>query len=85
MLMLRIERILDSDGTTFRLSGELRSAELHDVRTEIEKVMQITLDLIELSVVDRDGVRWLVACESVGFKVENSAPYIREWMRQEKS
>jgi ABC-type transporter Mla MlaB component len=84
--MLRIERILDIDGATFRLSGELRSAELHEVRSEIEKVMpQITLDLIELSVVDLDGVRWLVACESAGFKVENSAPYIREWMRQENS
>lgn len=46
---------------------------------------QITLDLTELSVVDFDSVRWLVACESAGFKVENSAPYIHEWMLQEKS
>jgi ABC-type transporter Mla MlaB component len=84
--MLRIERISDSDGTTFRLAGELRSAELAEVRTEIEKVLpRITLDLTELSVVDFDSVRWLVACESAGFKVENSAPYIREWMRQEQS
>ena len=84
--MLRIERISDGDGTTFHLAGELRSAELHDVRTEIEKVIpQITLDLTELSVVDLESVRWLAACESAGFKVENSSPYIREWMRQEKS
>jgi ABC-type transporter Mla MlaB component len=84
--MLRIERISVSDGTRFCLSGELRSAELHEVRTEIGKVMpQITLDLTELSVVDFDSVRWLVACESAGFKVENSAPYIHEWMLQEKS
>jgi ABC-type transporter Mla MlaB component len=84
--MLRIERIPDSDGTMFRLAGELRSAELHEVRIEIEKVMpQITLDLAEVSGVDFDSIRWLVACESAGFKIENSAHYIREWMRQEKS
>jgi len=71
--MLRIERISDSDGTTFRLSGELRSAELREVRTEIEKVMpQITLDLIELSAVDLDGVRWLVRVRECRFQS-------REW------
>jgi ABC-type transporter Mla MlaB component len=84
--MLRIERISDSDGTTFRLSGELRTEELHELRTEIEKVMpQITLDLTEISIVNFDSVRWLVACEGAGFKIENSAPYIREWMDQERS
>jgi len=84
--MLRIERISDRDRTTFRLSGELRTTELQEVRTEIEKVMpQITLDLTELNIVDLDSVRWLVACESAGLTIENSPPYIREWMRQERS
>jgi hypothetical protein len=86
MPMLRIECISDSDGTRFRLSGELRSAELPEIRTEIEKIMpQIVLDLVEINLVDFNAVRWLAACETAGFKVENVAPYIREWMRQEKS
>ena len=84
-LMLRIERSPDGDGTRFCLSGELRSAELDILRTEIEKTRpQIVLDLAEVYVVDFDTVCWLAACETAGFKVENAAPYIREWMRQEK-
>jgi hypothetical protein len=85
-LMLRIERTSDGDGIRFRLSGELRSAELREARTEIEKVMPpIILDLADIGIVDLDTVHWLAACEIAGFKVENAAPYIRKWMRQEKS
>lgn len=83
--MLKIERIADSDGTRLCLSGEIRSAELQEVRKEIEKVMpQIILDLAEVILVDFSSVRWLAACESAGVKIENCAPYIREWMRQEQ-
>jgi hypothetical protein len=85
MVMLRIECCSDSDGTRFRLSGELRSAELVILRTEIGKAMpQIALDLTEVCLVDFDAVRWLAACETAGFKIENATPYIREWMHQEK-
>ena len=84
--MVRIEHTSDSNGTTLHLSGELRFAELREVRAEIERVMPaITLDIADVIVVDFEGIRWLVACERAGFKVENSAPYIREWMDQELS
>jgi ABC-type transporter Mla MlaB component len=83
--MLRIERISDGDGIRLRLSGELRSAELREARTEMEKIMPlITLDIADICAVDLETVQWLAACETAGFKVENVAPYIREWMRQEK-
>jgi hypothetical protein len=48
------------------------------------KVLPLVLDLAEIGVVDIDGVRWLNACQSAGVTVVNCAPYIREWMRQEK-
>jgi hypothetical protein len=84
--MLMIERIPESGCIRLRLSGELRSAELGEVRTEIAKISScVILDLAEVSVVDIDGVRWLNGCETAGLKVENGAPYIREWMLQEKS
>jgi hypothetical protein len=83
--MLRIERISENGGIRLCLSGELRSCDLEEVQTEIAKVApRIVLDLAEISVVDVNSVRWLTAFETAGFKVENSAPYIREWMRQEK-
>jgi len=82
--MLKIEYVSESGGTRLCLSGELRSAQLEEVRTEIERLSPLVLDLAEIGVVDIDGVRWLNACRTAGVKVENCAPYIREWMRQEE-
>ncbi len=59
---------------------------IDEVRAEIEKISPtLVLDLAEICAVDVEGVRWLNACQSVGIKFENCAPYIREWMRQEKA
>jgi predicted metal-binding protein len=44
----------------------------------------IVLDLKEVTVVDRDVMRFFVSCEAGGVKLENCAPYIREWMEREK-
>jgi hypothetical protein len=85
-MMLKIERILESGKTRLHLSGELRCTDIEEVRTEIEKISpRVVLDLAEIGVVDIDGVRWLTACQAVGIGVENCAPYIREWMVQERS
>ena len=46
--------------------------------------LPVVLDLEEVNLVDIDGVRWLNACQMQGVRVENCAPYIREWMHQEK-
>jgi len=84
--MLRIERISSSGLTRLCLSGDLRSANLEEVRAEVTKILPIlVLDLTEVGVVDIDGVRWLNACQSAGIKVENCPAYINEWMRQESS
>jgi len=84
--MLKIERILESGRSRLHLSGELRSVHIEEVRAEIEKISpRIVLDLAEIGVVDIDAVRWLNACQTVGVKVENCAPYIREWMIQDRS
>jgi hypothetical protein len=84
-LTVKIERISASGETRFCLSGELRSEEVEQIDAEIANISpKIALDCAELWVVDIDGLRWLKACKAVGIKVENCAPYIREWMRQEK-
>jgi hypothetical protein len=82
--VLRIERISENGGSRLCLSGELRSAHIEEARTEVAKILALVLDVAEIGVVDIDGVRWLNACQSVGVSVVNCAPYIREWMRQDK-
>jgi hypothetical protein len=83
-LVLRIECISENGGSRLCLSGELRSADVEEVRMETAKVLPLILDVAEIGVVDIEGVRWLNACQAAGVEVVNCAPYIREWMRQEK-
>jgi hypothetical protein len=85
-MTLRIERISRKRETRIRLSGELRSAHLDDVLTEIgRRGPGVTLDLDEVGQVDIDAVRFLNACEAQGVEVVNCLPYIREWMFQERA
>lgn len=85
-MTLRIEPLLGKHGTRIRLSGELRSEHLDDVRAEIERRdPRVTLDLDEVDLVDVDAVRFLNACEAQDVEVVNCSPYIREWMFQERT
>lgn len=84
-MTLKIRRICEKDGTRICLSGELRCAHLVDLCAELEQAGQpLTLDLDEVDVVDIDGVRLLNECKTQDIQVVNCAPYIREWMLQEK-
>ncbi len=83
-MTLKIKRTSEDGETRLCLSGEIRSANLEDLRNEVTmNSPRIVLDLAEVGVVDIDGVRWLSACQIVGIQIENCPPYIREWMLQE--
>jgi len=83
-MTLKIERVSGNSGTQIRISGELRSDQLEQVRIEIEKGSATALDLEEISLVDIESVRFLCAREAEGMLVLHCSPYIREWMRQEQ-
>jgi len=44
----------------------------------------IILDLRDVTVADRDAVRFRRGCEANGMKLENCPAYVREWMDREK-
>ena len=80
-MTLKIERFR----ARVRLSGELRSKHLGDVKTELQKCgASVVLDLEEVNLVDVESVRFLNACEAKGISVVHCSPYIREWMLQER-
>jgi hypothetical protein len=85
-MTLKIERRSGKHGIRIRLSGELRSEQIDDVRSEIEGGggPRVTLDLGELDLVDIDAVRFLSACEAQDVVLVNCSAYIREWMFQER-
>lgn len=45
----------------------------------------IVLDLKDLTLVDRDAVRFLENCEADGMKLKNCPAYIREWITRERN
>jgi hypothetical protein len=45
----------------------------------------IILDLRDVSLADRDAVRFLRGCERDGMKFENCPAYVREWRDREKN
>jgi hypothetical protein len=78
---LKIDRIK----ARIRLSGELRSAQLDQVKAEVKRgKSKVALDLEEISLIDLDGVRFLNACEAHGIEIMHSPPYIKNWMEQER-
>ncbi len=85
-MTLKIERFSEKHGTRIRLSGELRSEQLDEVRAEMERGgSQVTLDLDEVVLVDIDAVRFLNDCKAQDIAVVNCSAYIREWMSQERA
>ena len=84
-MTLKIERISSKDGTRIRMSGELRSDQLDQVKAEIERGATIALDLEEVDLVDVECVRFLTALEAEGIQVLHCSPYIREWMLRERA
>src|SRR3984893_19198626 len=84
--MLKIQRSAN-DAVVFTLSGRI---EADDV-TELKRLFDLesaghglALDLKDVTLADRDAVKFLLRCEEHGIQLENSPPYIREWIEREK-
>ena len=45
---------------------------------------RIALELSDLTLVDRDAVRFLEHCEAQSIELENCPAYIREWIARER-
>ena len=84
-MTLKIERLSGERGTRIRMSGELRSDQLDQVKAEIESGGAIALDLEEVDLVDVESVRFLNMCEAEGIPILHCSPYIREWMLRERA
>jgi hypothetical protein len=83
--MLRIERRSEGTSTDIKLSGRIQADGLLELLAEIEKCNRPpSLDLEEVTLLDRDSVRFLIRCESEGVQLVNCPLYVREWMTRER-
>jgi anti-anti-sigma regulatory factor len=84
--MLKILR--SSNGQViFALIGRMKAervAELEELFKSEAGARPIVLDFKDLTLVDRDAVRFLERCEEDGIKLKNCPAYIREWITRER-
>jgi len=86
-MTFRIETEARGRFTAFILSGRIEKPAIAELRRLFEvqtDCRDIVLDLKDVSMVDREVMRFLAHCEVDGVKLHNCTPYIREWMEREK-
>jgi hypothetical protein len=83
-MTLKIEQLSGEHGTRIRLSGELRSDHIDQVKAEIERNGSTSLDLEEVDLVGVEGIRFLNTCKAEGIPLLYCSPYIQEWMLREQ-
>jgi len=84
--MLKIQRV-SSSHVVFELSGGMDAENLAELKKVIESEAsghRIVLDLRDLTLVDRDAVKFIECCETNNIKLENCPAYIREWIERER-
>jgi hypothetical protein len=84
--MLKIQRS-SNGGVVFSVSGRIEFqdvAELQRILGAESDDLDIVLDLKEVTLVDRDAVRFLARCEAEGVRFENCPAYVREWIEADR-
>jgi hypothetical protein len=83
--MLRIQRSANGK-VVFTLSGRIEPEHVEELQRvcSLEAIDRLlVLDLKDVTLVDRDAVRYLARCEANGVRLENCPAYIREWIERE--
>lgn len=84
--MLRIQRS-SNDRVVFSLSGRIEIDDVGELQRlfSLEAVSrEIALDLRDVTLVDREAVKFLARCEVERIELENCPAYIREWIDAER-
>ena len=87
-MTLRIQKSVENGLVVFKLTGRIQAADVPELLSLMKSDSSshgVVLDLEQVKLADRDAVLFLALSEVVGAKLTNCAPYIREWITQEKS
>jgi hypothetical protein len=86
-MTFRIETAARGRLSVFTVSGRIEAQAVAELRRLFElqtDYRDIVVDLKDVSLVDREAMRFFARCEADGVKLENCTPYIREWMEREE-
>ena len=80
--MLKIQRSANGK-VVFALCGRIEDQDVAELQRilALEKANRhLVLDLKNVTIVDRDAVKFLSRCEAKGIQLSNCPAYIREWI-----
>jgi hypothetical protein len=83
--MFKVGRSEDKGCTTFALSGRIEAADVSELQQLLDaevNATEVTLDLAEVKLVDREAIRFLAACETRGIGLKDCPSYVRRWIEQ---
>jgi anti-anti-sigma regulatory factor len=83
--MLKIRKSEDKGQAIVALSGRIEERDVPDLQELLDqeaKATEVTLDLAEVKLVDREAIRFLAACKARGIGLKDCPPYIRRWIEQ---
>lgn len=86
-MTFRIETTTRGRQRVFILSGRIEAPAIAELRRLFElqtRFRDVVIDLKDVTLVDREGMRFFMGCEADGMKLEHCTPYIREWIEREK-
>jgi anti-anti-sigma regulatory factor len=86
--MLRIQTSTDRDHVVFQVSGQIEAEDVPELQRLIHSEARdhsFVLDLKDVTLVNREAVRFLADCEAGGAKLRNCPAYIREWIVRERN
>jgi len=84
--MLKIQRFANGE-VVFAVSGRMDAGDTTVLKTLIgdePEGTEIVVDLKDLTLVDRDAVRFLERCEADSIWLRNVPAYIRQWIERER-
>ena len=80
----RIDRLWIEQGVALRISGRIAGEDLEVLRTALEEIRVVAIELAEVELVDRDAVEFLALSEANGIALRHCPAYIREWITRER-
>src|ERR1700690_2957671 len=84
--MLRIQRDSDRSVTKLVLSGRIQADGIACIRSALaDGCERKILDLREVTLIDMEGVRFLICCEDEGIELVECPPYVHQWILCERA
>jgi hypothetical protein len=83
--MLKIQRTANEQ-IVFKLSGRIEAGDPPELKKLFEleaEGSRLVLDLKDVTIVDREAVKFLALCETGSIDLQNCPAYIREWIERE--